>query len=129
MFWQNLFSDDNNDILKKLSLSKWNIIGYAGNTAQTSSTNCGRVTHICLGNLTIIGSDNGLSHDRCQNIIWANAGILLMGRLETNFTDYLIKIHTVSFKKTRLKISAAKWLPFCLGLNMLTVGMWLIVSG
>ena len=34
-----------------------------------------RVTHICVGNLTIIGSDNGLSPGRRQAIIWISAGI------------------------------------------------------
>ena len=38
----------------------------------------GRVTHICVGELTIIGSDNGLSPGRRQAIIWTNAGILLI---------------------------------------------------
>ena len=42
-------------------------------------THRGRVTHICVGNLTIIGSDNGLSPGRRQAIIWTNAGILLIG--------------------------------------------------
>ena len=32
-------------------------------------THWGRVTHICVGNLTTIGSDNGLSPDRRQAII------------------------------------------------------------
>ena len=32
-------------------------------------TNWGRVTHICVGNLTIIGSNNGLSPGRRQVII------------------------------------------------------------
>ena len=32
---------------------------------------------ICVGNLTIIGSENGLSRGRQQAIIWTNAGILL----------------------------------------------------
>ena len=41
--------------------------------------------HICVGNLTIIGSDNGLSPGRRQAIIWTNAGILLIGPLGTNF--------------------------------------------
>ena len=40
-------------------------------------TQWGRVTQICVGNLTIIGSDNGLSPGRRQSIIWTNAGILL----------------------------------------------------
>ena len=38
-------------------------------------THWGRVTHICVGNLTIIGSDNGLSPYRRQAIICTNAGI------------------------------------------------------
>ena len=42
---------------------------------------CGRVTHICVGKLTIIGSDNGLSPERRQANIWTNAGILLIGTL------------------------------------------------
>ena len=40
-------------------------------------TNWGRVTHICVSKLIIIGSDNGLSPDRRQAIVWTNAGILL----------------------------------------------------
>ena len=48
-------------------------------------THWGRVTHICVSKLTIIGSDNGLSPGRRQAIIWTNAGILLIGPLGTNF--------------------------------------------
>ena len=78
------------------------------------------VTHICVGNLTIIGSDNGLSPGRRQAIIWTNVGILLIGPLGTNFSEMLIEIHTFSFKKIHLKTSSAKWRLFCLGLNELT---------
>ena len=77
------------------------------------------MTHICVGNLTIIGSDNGLSPGRRQAIIWTNAGILLIGPLGTNFSEILIEILTFSFKKMRLKMSSAKRRPFCLGLNVL----------
>ena len=83
-------------------------------------THWGRVTHICVGNLTIIGSDNGLSHGRCQAITWTNVGILLIGPLGTNFSEMLIGIHTFLFKKIHLKMSSGKWRPFCLGLNVLT---------
>ena len=38
----------------------------------------------------------------------------------TNFSEILIGILTFSFKKMRLKVSSAKWWPFCLGLNVLT---------
>ena len=84
-------------------------------------THWGRVTHICVGNLTITGPDNGLPPGRRQAIIWTNAGILLIGRWGTNFSEILIGIHTLSFKKIHLKMSSAKWRPFCLGLNVLTI--------
>ena len=82
-------------------------------------THWGRVTHICVGKLTIIGSDNGLSPERRQAIIWTNAGILFIGPLRTTFSEILIEVLTFSFKKMRLKVSSGKWRPFCLGLNVL----------
>ena len=85
----------------------------------SSLTHWGRVTHICVSKLTIIDSDNGLSPGRRQAIIWTNAGILLIGPSGTNFSEILIAILTFSFKKMRLKVSSAKWQPFCLGLNVL----------
>ena len=57
-------------------------------------TRWGRVTHICVGNLTNIGSDNGFSPDRRQAIIWTNDGIMLIRPLGTNLNDILIKVHT-----------------------------------
>ena len=83
-------------------------------------THWGRVTHICVSELPIIGSDNGLSPGRRQAIIWTNAGILLIRTLGINFSEILSKIHTFSFKKMYLKISSAKRQPFCLELNVLT---------
>ena len=82
-------------------------------------THWGRVTHICVGKLTITGSNNGLSPGRRQAIIWTSAGILLIGPLGTNFSEILISIEIFSFKKMHLKTSSAKWRPFCLGLNVL----------
>ena len=79
----------------------------------------GRVTHICVSKLTTIGSDNGLSPGRRQAIIWTNAGILLIRPLGTNLSEVLIGVQTFSFKKMELKMSSAKWRPFCLGLNEL----------
>ena len=55
-------------------------------------THWGRMTHIWVNKLTIIGSDNGLSPERRQAIIWTNAGILLIGPLGTNFGEILIEI-------------------------------------
>ena len=81
------------------------------------------MTHICVGKLTIIGSDNGLSPGRRQAIIWTNAGILLIERLGTNFSEILIGIQIFLFKKMRLQMSSAKWRPICLGLNVLMLAM------
>ena len=77
------------------------------------------MTHIYVGNLAIIGSDNGLSPGRRQAIIWTNDGILLIGPSGTNFSEILIEIQTFPFKIMRLKVSFAKRRPFCLGLNVL----------
>ena len=66
-------------------------------------------------NRVSIGSDNGLSPLRCQTIIWTNAGLLSIGTLGTNFSEILITIYTFSFTKMHLKLSSAKWWPFCPG--------------
>ena len=84
-------------------------------------THWGRVTQLCIGKSTIIGSDNGLSPDRRQAISWTNAGILLIGPLGTYFSEILNGIQTFSLKKMHLKMSSAKCRPFCLGLNVFTV--------
>ena len=91
-------------------------------------THWGRVTQICIGSLTTIGSDNGLSPGQRQAIILTNTGILLIGPLETNFSEFLIEILTFSFKKMRLKVSSVKWRPFCLGHNVLSTPLsWVSV--
>ena len=93
--------------------------GGIDNGTGNSLTHWGRVTHKCVGKLTTIGLDNGLSPGRRQAIIWTNAGILLIGPLGTKFSEILIEIHTFSFKKMHLKMSSGKWRPFCPGLNVL----------
>ena len=80
-------------------------------------THWGRVTHICVGRLAIIGSDNGLSPEWRQAIMWTNTGILLFVPLGTNFGEILIEIQTFSLKKIRLKMSSAKC-SFRLGLDV-----------
>ena len=46
----------------------------------------------CVGKLTIIILDNGLSSGRRRTSIWTNAGILLIGHVETNFSETVIEI-------------------------------------
>ena len=77
-----------------------------------------RVTHICVDNLTIIDSDNGLSPGRSQAIIWTSARMLLIGPLVTNFGEIVFKIRIFSLKKMHLKTSSVKWRPFCLSHNV-----------
>ena len=95
-------------------------IHWGLNKRADTLTHWARKTHICVGNLTIIGSDNGLTPGRRQAIIWTNAGILLFGPSGTNFSDISIEIVTFSFKKMQMKASSAKWRPYCFGLNVLT---------
>ena len=103
----------------KYDLSIKTLLGWWISISMQWLTHWGRVTHICVGKPTIIGSDNGLSPERHQAIIWTNAGILLIGPLGTNFSELLIEIQTFSLKKIRLKMSSAKCCSFRLGLNVL----------
>ena len=79
------------------------------------------MTHICISNLTIIASDNDLSPGRRQAIIYANAGILLIGT-----SEILREIHTFSLKK-HLKMSSVKQRQFCLSLNVWSL-KWILGS-
>ena len=94
-------------------LIHWRIYAALGGDALTR---WGRVTHICVGNLTIIGSDNGLSPGWRQAIIWTNAIVNLTLR---NKLQWNIFIH-----ENALKMSSAKLRPFCLGLNVFSRKQW-----
>ena len=59
------------------------------------------MTHICIVNLTIIGSGNDLSPGWWQAIVRTNAGLLLTGPLGTNLSESLIEILTFSFMEMR----------------------------
>ena len=59
-------------------------------TGAYELTHWGRVTHICVSKLTIIGSDIGLSPGRCHAIFWTNAEISLIWPLGINFSEILI---------------------------------------
>ena len=68
----------------------------------------GRVTHICVSTLAIIGSDIGLSPNRRQAIIWVNAGIImimLIGLVGTNSSEIWMEIYAFSCMKMHLKMS------------------------
>ena len=73
----------------------------------------GWLLHMASLNPVSIGSDNGLSPARCQVVIWTNAGLLSIGLLGTNLSEFLMKIHVFLFTKMHMKISSAKWRPSC----------------
>ena len=68
-----------------------------------------------------MGSDNGLSPDPRQAIIWTNAGLLRIGPSGTDFCEILIEIQLCSFKKMHLKTLSWEYRPFCFGLNVLSL--------
>ena len=89
-------------------------------------THWGRVTHICISQIIIIGSESGLSPDRRQAIIRNNDGILLFGPLGRNFSEISVEIYSFSFENMPIwkclengghLVSAS---ISCLGLNVLT---------
>ena len=49
--------------------------------------------------------------------------VLLIVPLGTNVSEISIRIQIFSFKKMHLKISSAKWRPFCLALNVLIMNL------
>ena len=115
---------------KNIVCERGAILSRGGGWGKTDQTHCFSLhlteslpslrpnDHICVDNLTIIGSDSGFSPGRRQTIIRTNAGIVLIGSLGTNFREISVEIHTFSFKKMHFKMSAAKWLPSCLGPNV-----------
>ena len=64
-----------------LDTEMWQVVQLHSKWSKKSVnalTHWGRVTHISVSKLTIIGSDNGLAPSRRQAIILTNAGILLI---------------------------------------------------
>ena len=74
-------------------------------------THWGRATHICVSKLTIIGSDNGLSPDRRQAIIWTNAGLLFIGPLGNRNSNIFIQEN--AFESVVCKTAAILSRPQC----------------
>ena len=110
-----------NELLNKESIYRWFNTPLCSYDARPVLTHWGRLTHICISKLTIIGSDNDLSSGRRQVIILTNAGLLSIGTFRTNFSEILSEICAFSLNKLHLKMSSAKWRPLCFGLNVLTI--------
>ena len=71
------------------------------------------VMHICVGNLIIIGSDNGLLLGWHQAIIWTDARILFFwtprNKHQWNFNQNAYNL----IQENPFKMSSGKWQPFC----------------
>ena len=69
-------------------------------TMLTKLNHLGRVTHICVSKLTIVGSDKWLvawsAQSHCLNQCWN----IVNWTRRTNFSGILIKIQRFSFKKS-----------------------------
>ena len=87
--WRLLITENNQN-------KKQNCVHFGEDIIHTVSkgpsqlTHWGQMTHICIGKLIIIGSENGLSPGRPQAIIWTNAGILLIGLIEENTFENIV---------------------------------------
>ena len=82
-------------------------------------THRGRVTHIGVGNLAIIGSDNGLSPGRRQAIISTNAGVFFYLTLRDKLQWNINGNWCIFIREMYSKMSSVKYRPSYLGLNVL----------
>ena len=80
---------------------------------------CGRMTHICISKLIIIGSDNGLSPNRRQAIVRTKAGLLLIDNtFQCNWNwNSNVFIHENVFENVVWKVAAIWSRPQCVELN------------
>ena len=102
-----------------------------------------RVTHICVGKLIIIGSDNGLSPARRQAIIWTNAAILLIRPLGTNLfiqenafeniacemASILSRPQCVNAQSIAAPNSNITWIAWLTKIYFDKLGNWMLVIG
>ena len=85
----------------------------------TQLTHWGRVTHICVSKLSILGSDNGLSPGRRQAIIWTNARVLLIywtirNKIQWHFNrNWYIFIQENAFENVLWKMATILSRPQC----------------
>ena len=94
-----------------LLLRQCNICVYKNAWGMCQLTMClthwGRVKHICVSKLIIIGSDNALSLGRCKAFTLANAAILIIRTLGTTFSEILKDIYKFSFNKCSSNVVCA----------------------
>ena len=84
------------------------------------STHWGRVTHVCVSKLTIIGSDDGFLPGRRQATISTNAGIFVNWTLRNKLQWNLDQNLYIFIQENVFENVVRKLVAICLGLNVLT---------
>ena len=87
------------------------------------------MTHICVGKLSIIGSDNGLSLGRHQAIIWTKAGILYTGPLGNFNRNSNIFIEENTFENVVCEMLPISSRPQCVNWYHLPPCACILVGG
>ena len=75
--------------------------------------------HTCISKITSIGSDTDLSPDRCQAIIWINAGILLIRPSGTNLSEFFSQNSYIFIQENAFENVFWKMAAIRLSLNVL----------
>ena len=94
---------------------------------DTILTHWGRVMHICVAKLTIIGSDNGLSPGWRQATICTKAGIVLIWPLGANFSEILIANSNIFIQENALENVVCETASILFGLKVLSVCVFIKV--
>ena len=124
------FLDENICILRRHHMaSLWhNELTHNGIMTSHGITHWGRVTHIRVGNLTIIGLDNGLSPNRRQAIIWTYAGILLFEPLRINLSGILYEMYCIIIQNNEFEQVVCKMAANCFAPNLKVMDCRLICA-
>ena len=81
------------------------------------------MTHIRVGKITIIGSNNRLSPGRHLVIIWINVGISLIGPLRTKFSEILIFVQENVFKNVTCELASILFPSQCVKFRILLINI------
>ena len=71
--------------------------------------------------IVLVSSDNGLSSNKHQAIIWSNSDTSLFWPRGWNWMKFFIENKTFSFENNVFKMLSAKQRPFCIGRNVSSV--------
>ena len=63
-----------------------------------------------------------------RTIVWTNNGLWPIGPWKQNCHGIWIKIQIISHRKMNLKMSSAKWQPFCFGHNLIIYTSYLTLQ-